>query len=79
MFDRNQQRFSKPLLWLLRAIGVIVPRWLRVDWRQGWEAEFGLAPSCVAESSLSGQSAVSWPNFSSRSVSKGPGRICSEN
>jgi hypothetical protein len=24
---------------------------LRVDWRQGWEAEFGLAPSCVAESS----------------------------
>jgi hypothetical protein len=51
MFDRNEQRFSKPLLWLLRAIGVIVPRWLRVDWRQGWEAEFGLAPSCVAEGS----------------------------
>ena len=51
MFDRNEQRFSKPLLWLLRAIGVIAPRWLRVDWRQGWEAEFDLAPRCVAESS----------------------------
>ena len=51
MFDRNEQRFSKPLLWLLRAVGVIVPRRLRADWRQEWEVEFGLAPSCVAESS----------------------------
>jgi hypothetical protein len=29
MFDRNEQRFSIPLLWLLRDIGVIVPRRLR--------------------------------------------------
>src|SRR5262245_19950638 len=26
-------------LWLVRAVGVIVPRRLRVDWRQEWEAE----------------------------------------
>ncbi|HEU4386981.1 MAG TPA: ABC transporter permease [Blastocatellia bacterium] len=29
----------KPHLWLIRAIGVIVPRRLRGDWRQEWEAE----------------------------------------
>src|SRR5262245_53054273 len=26
-------------LWLVRAVGVIVPRRLRADWRQEWEAE----------------------------------------
>jgi hypothetical protein len=26
-------------LWLIRAIGVIVPHRLRADWRQEWEAE----------------------------------------
>jgi Acidobacterial duplicated orphan permease len=26
-------------LWLIRAVGVIVPRRLRADWRQEWEAE----------------------------------------
>src|SRR5262245_4926628 len=26
-------------LWLIRLIGVIVPRRLRVDWKQEWEAE----------------------------------------
>src|SRR4029450_8871677 len=26
-------------LWLIRVIGVIVPRRLRADWRQEWEAE----------------------------------------
>jgi predicted permease len=29
----------KPHLWLIRLIGVIVPRRLRLDWRQEWEAE----------------------------------------
>ncbi|HXI89789.1 MAG TPA: ABC transporter permease, partial [Blastocatellia bacterium] len=29
----------KPHLWLIRLIGVIVPRRLRIDWRQEWEAE----------------------------------------
>jgi hypothetical protein len=26
-------------LWLIRLIGVLVPRRLRADWRQEWEAE----------------------------------------
>jgi hypothetical protein len=26
-------------LWLIRLIGVIVPRRLRADWKQEWEAE----------------------------------------
>jgi putative ABC transport system permease protein len=29
----------KPHLWLIRLVGVIVPRRLRADWRQEWEAE----------------------------------------
>ena len=31
--------FRKPHLWLIRSIGVIVPRRLRADWRQEWQAE----------------------------------------
>jgi len=30
---------SRFWLWLIRLIGVIVPRRLRADWRQEWEAE----------------------------------------
>src|SRR5712691_2579736 len=39
MADRMQRLFAKPHLWLIRAIGVIVPRRLRADWRQEWVAE----------------------------------------
>lgn len=39
MFDRNKKRFAKPHLWLIALVGVIVPRRLRADWRQEWEAE----------------------------------------
>jgi macrolide transport system ATP-binding/permease protein len=35
----EQSRFSKPYLWLINFIGLIVPRRLRADWRQEWEAE----------------------------------------
>ena len=35
----NQQHISKPHLWLIALFGVIVPRRLRADWRQEWEAE----------------------------------------
>jgi putative ABC transport system permease protein len=35
---RIKQRF-RFWLWLIRIIGVIVPRRLRADWRQEWEAE----------------------------------------
>jgi predicted permease len=34
-----KRSFIKPHLWLIRMIGVIVPRRLRADWRQEWEAE----------------------------------------
>src|SRR5882672_5342 len=37
--DRFKNRFRKPHLWLIGVLGVIVPRRLRADWKQEWEAE----------------------------------------
>jgi len=39
----------KPHLWLIRLIGVIVPRKLRADWRQEWEAELRYRETLLAE------------------------------
>src|SRR5262245_61051175 len=36
-------------LWLIRLIGVIVPRRLRADWRQEWEAELRYRERLLAE------------------------------
>jgi predicted permease len=36
-------------LWLIRVIGVIVPRRLRADWRQEWEAELQYREALLAE------------------------------
>ena len=36
-------------LWLLRFIGLIVPRRLRADWRQEWEAERQWCENQLAE------------------------------
>lgn len=36
-------------LWLIRLIGVIVPRRLRADWRQEWEAELAHRQARLAE------------------------------
>ena len=36
---RWRRRLVRPHLWLIAVIGVIVPRRLRADWRQEWEAE----------------------------------------
>src|SRR5262245_17397857 len=36
-------------LWLIRVIGVIVPRRLRADWRQEWEAELRYRERMLAE------------------------------
>src|SRR4030095_6251963 len=36
-------------LWLIRMIGVIVPRRLRADWRQEWEAELCHREAMLAE------------------------------
>src|SRR5215813_7726876 len=49
MADHNQQRFAKPYLWLIALIGVIVPRRLRADWRQEWEAELRYRERLLAE------------------------------
>src|SRR5262245_22865439 len=39
----------KPHLWLIAVIGVIVPRRLRADWRQEWEAELRRREELLAE------------------------------
>jgi putative ABC transport system permease protein len=39
VFSIHKKFFTRPHLWLIRVIGVIVPRRLRADWRQEWEAE----------------------------------------
>jgi putative ABC transport system permease protein len=39
MRRRGRNALSRPWLWLVRLIGVIVPGRLRADWRQEWEAE----------------------------------------
>src|SRR5262245_1772990 len=39
----------KPHIWLIKFIGVIVPRRLRADWRQEWEAELRYRESLLAE------------------------------
>src|SRR5499426_3363005 len=36
-------------LWLIRIIGVIVPRRLRADWRQEWETELRYRETLLAE------------------------------
>ena len=36
-------------LWLIRLIGVIVPRRLRADWQQEWEAELRHRETLLAE------------------------------
>src|SRR5262245_25419982 len=39
----------RPHLWLIRVVGVIVPRRLRADWRQEWEAELRFREEMLAE------------------------------
>lgn len=39
----------KPHLWLIKLIGVIVPRRLRADWRQEWEAELRHREALLAD------------------------------
>src|SRR5262245_49378683 len=46
LLQKNRFRFW---LWLIRAIGVIVPRRLRANWRQEWEAELRYREELLAE------------------------------
>ena len=49
MFERRKDGLTKPHLWLIRVIGVIVPRRLRADWRQEWEAELRYRERLLAQ------------------------------
>src|SRR5215510_10284951 len=49
MFERRKDRLANPYLGLIRLIGVIVPRRLRADWRQEWEAELHYREELLAE------------------------------
>ncbi len=47
--DDERRGFLKPHLWLIGFIGVLVPRRLRADWRQEWEAELRYREAMLAE------------------------------
>ncbi len=40
---------ARPYLWVIRFVGVLVPRRLRADWRQEWEAELRHRETLLAE------------------------------
>jgi predicted permease len=48
-FSLRKQFGARPHLWLIALIGVIVPRRLRADWRQEWEAELRYRERLLAE------------------------------
>src|SRR5215831_4843575 len=43
------ERLKQPHHWLTHLVGVIVPRRLRADWRQEWEAELRYREALLAE------------------------------
>jgi len=45
----RRQPFARPWLWLVRLIGVVVPRRLRADWRQEWKTELHYRETLLAE------------------------------
>jgi predicted permease len=49
MKDVHEATRMKPYLWLIKFIGVIVPRRLRADWRQEWEAELRYREELLAD------------------------------
>src|SRR5215467_16055832 len=49
MRQLGRKALERPWLWLVRLIGVIVPRRLRAGWRQEWEAELRYRETLLAE------------------------------
>ena len=49
MADATQTIRFRFWLWLIRVIGMTVPRRLRADWRQEWEAELRYRERLLAE------------------------------
>src|SRR5262245_15140440 len=47
--SQNRNGLWRPHLWLVHVIGVIVPRRLRADWRQEWEAELRYRETLLAD------------------------------
>src|SRR5262245_2877419 len=47
--SQNRNGLWRPHIWLIRVIGVIVPRRLRADWRQEWEAELRRRETLLAD------------------------------
>jgi putative ABC transport system permease protein len=45
----KRKRLLRTALWLIALIGVIVPRRLRADWRQEWEAELQFRETLLAQ------------------------------
>src|SRR5262245_49893077 len=45
----RRKALAQPWLWLVRLIGVIVPRRLRTGWRQEWEAELQYREGLLTE------------------------------
>jgi predicted permease len=46
---RRIKAHQQPWIWLITLIGVVVPRRLRADWRQEWEAELRYRETLLAE------------------------------
>src|SRR5262252_9294911 len=49
MRQLGRKALERPWLWLVRLIGVIVPRRLRAGWRQEWEAELRYRETLLIE------------------------------
>jgi putative ABC transport system permease protein len=49
MVESNRRTHFRFWFWLIRIIGIIVPRRLRADWRQEWEAELRYREALLAE------------------------------
>ena len=50
--DRTTRFSFKPHFWLINFVGLIVPRRLRSDWRQEWEAELQHREALLADGLL---------------------------
>jgi putative ABC transport system permease protein len=49
VFKQEKRESVRPHLWLIAFVGLIVPRRLRADWRQEWEAELRYRERMLAE------------------------------
>ncbi len=49
MNSQNANHSFRPHLWLIKFIGVLVPRRLRADWKQEWEAELRSRETLLAD------------------------------